>query len=166
MTNWTIELIAKKHRRDDFDCGDAELNEYLRRYARQNTRSGVSRTFVACPLGCEHVVGFYSLVVGSIDLKALPDPKRLPRFPVPVVHLARLAVDRAHQKQGLGGALLFDAFARSAEIADQAGVYTLTVDAKNPTTASFYKHHGFESLTDNDLHLHLPIATIRALLQK
>lgn len=166
MTEWTIQLIARKHRRGDFDCGDAELNEYLCRYARQNTRIGVSRTFVACPLGSEHVAGFYSLSVGSIGVEMLPDPGRLPRFPVPVVHLARLAVDRVHQKQGLGGILLFDAFTRSAEIADQAGVYTFTVDAKNDSAAGFYNHHGFESLTDDELHLHLPIATLRSLLTK
>ena len=112
----------------------------------------MSGTFVAGPVGSEHVAGFYSLSVGSIDVEMLPKPGRLPGFPVPAVHLARLAVERAHQKQGLGGILLFDAFARSAEIADQAGVYTFTVDAKNDSAASFYKHHGFESLTDDKLH--------------
>ena len=100
-----------------FDCGQPALNQFLHRFALTNQKSNSAQTYVCCQSGA--VVGFYSLVVGSVEpITAAPRVvKGMPQHPVPVMILARLAVDLQHQRVGMGRALLKDALKRTAQAA-------------------------------------------------
>lgn len=133
----------------DFDCGEQALNDYLRRYAGQDIKRGVARAFVASPEGQPGVVaGFYTLSASSIAAQTLPENlrKKLPRYPVPVALLGRLAVDHVFHGQGLGAILLADACQRVRAASQTLAVAALVVDAKSPAAASFYQHFGFGEL--------------------
>lgn len=133
----------------DFTCGEKALDEYLQRYARQDIKRGVARVFVASPVEQPQVVaGFYTLSAASIAAETLPDPlrKKLPRYPVPVALLGRLAVSLPFQGKGLGSILLADACKRVAAASETLAVAAIVVDAKSPRAAGFYKHFGFIEL--------------------
>ena len=116
-----VRKLAATDQVDAFDCGQAALNQFLQRYALVNQKANSAQTYVCCQ--GDVVVGFYSLAVGSVDPEAAPSRvmKGLARHPVPVMILARLAVDKEHQRKGLGQALLKDALLRTAQAADIAG---------------------------------------------
>lgn len=160
---WVIEVLRKEHVRKYFDCGEEPLNEYIKQFARSHAKKGISRTYVAVSPPSYHVVGFYSICAGSVEFHCLPSDKAnaLPRYPVPTAHLARLAVDRTAQKQGLGCMLLWDALERAMALADQIGICAVTVDALHNKARGFYLHYGFERLLDDPLHLFLMMETIR-----
>src|SRR5438046_2196767 len=108
-------LITAEHQLDAFDCGQASLDQYLKRFALTNTAAGTARTYVATLSGEHLVTGYYSLAAGSVEKAQVPErvAKGIPGHPVPVVLLARLAVDRRFQDQGLGKSLLRDALLRA-----------------------------------------------------
>ena len=118
---------------ESFDCGQPALNQFLQRFALVNQKSYSAQTYVCWHTGV--VVGFYSLTVGSAKpATAAPRVvKGIPQHPVPVMILARLAVDLGHQGVGLGKALLKDALKRTAQAADIAGIRALLVHAKDDT---------------------------------
>ncbi|MBN1346411.1 MAG: GNAT family N-acetyltransferase [Phycisphaerae bacterium] len=165
MSEWRIELLDKCHERDAFDCGEESLNAFLVTHAGQNARRDISRTYVAVPRESDAVAGYYTLSSGSVACRDLPDElaKRLPKYPVPIAHLGRLAVDKRFQGQGLGGILLVDALMRVGELADRIGIHAVTVYALNAKARHFYEAYGFLSLPDDGLHPFLPMATIRRL---
>lgn len=164
--NLTIQILTREHKRDGFDCGVPALNEFLQRHARQNQERNISRTYVATRLDDLRVVGFYSLTSSAIRYERLPEParRRLPRYPIPVVHLGRLATDVSMRGQGVGSVLLLHAFERVLQVADIIGIHAIEVTAKDDTARAFYQKFGFRSLPDNDLNLFLPVDTIRTLL--
>lgn len=129
---------------DAFDCGQAALNQYLKRYALFNQQANSAQTYVCCLGAC--VVGFYSLAVGSAAPQDTPSrvTKGLAKHPVPVMLLARLAVDVEQQGKGLGRALLKDALMRTAQAADIAGIRCLLVHAKDNAARQWYESWGFE----------------------
>ena len=132
-----------------FDCGETRLDEYLQRYATQDIKRGVARVFVASPTGHEQsVAGFYTLSAASIAAETLPETwrKKLPRYPLPVALLGRLAVSRQFQGQGLGSILLADACKRISAASQTLGVAAIVVDAKSAQAATFYQHFGFLAL--------------------
>ncbi|HEX8694731.1 MAG TPA: GNAT family N-acetyltransferase [Longimicrobium sp.] len=161
-----FEALARQHDRAAFDCGEPALNEFLRRHARQNQERNVSRTYVATRPEDLRVVGFYTLSSGAVGFERLPERvrRRLPHYPVPVVHLGRLASDLSVRGEGLGELLLFDAFRRAAAAADIVGVFAMEVVAKHDKARDFYVRYGFEAFEDNHLNLYLPMETIRRLL--
>ena len=164
--NWLIASLNRGHDRSQFDCGEPDLNEYLIRYARQNQDAGIARTFVAANKTCpERVLAYYSLSVGSIDKTNLPIniAKRLPRFPIPIVRLARLAVDRSAQGLGLGEDMLLDALQRCLRVESEVGILAVLVDAKHERARAFYERYEFETLPDQPLTLWLPVSAIRKL---
>lgn len=165
MSQWRIELLDKHHQREGFDCGEESLNSFLHTHAGQNARRDISRTYVVLPAESNVVVGYYTLSSGSVAFSSLPDAstKRLPKYPVPTAHLGRLAIDRRFQGQGLGGILLIDALRCVREAADRIGIHAVTVHALNAKAKRFYETHGFMNLRDDELHLFLPMATIREL---
>ena len=112
------------------------------------------------------MVGFYSLAVGSVDVKDAPSRvvKGLGRHPVPVMILARLAVDREHQRKGLGRALLMDALLRTAQAADIAGIRCLLVHAKDDAARRWYEAWEFEPSPTNSHHLFLMLKDLEAVL--
>lgn len=158
-----IEELHKKHDRAQFTCGVTSLDTFLHRYANQNRRADFSRTFVAVCKGQARVFGYYSISAGQIDLAHVEDAARYPNFPMPVVRLGRLAVDRSVQKKGLGEQLLLDALARTQRVATEMGIAAVEVHAIHEQAREFYTYYGFQTLLDDDLHLYLPIKTIRKL---
>ena len=158
-----VVALESGHDRTTFHSGSAALDHYFRQQVSQDIRRRVTACFIALTPEA-HIAGFYTLASASLLLADLPLSlrKKLPRYPtVPAVRMGRLAVDRAYRGQGLGGALLADALARTlhAEIA----AYALVVDAKDETAATFYRHHGFIRLPDSALTLFLPLATARGV---
>jgi GNAT superfamily N-acetyltransferase len=160
---WREEAIAKRHDRKNFDCGSAELNQYVRRYARQNHESGGAKTFVAvAPVEPARILGYYSISPGAIEFDKVPAPltRRLGRYEVPVFRLARLAVSLSTQGGGLGAALLLAAGARALSVAVEVGGVALAIDAKNERAATWYERFGAMRLLDDPTKLILPLATI------
>jgi GNAT superfamily N-acetyltransferase len=148
---------------DAFDCGQPALNQFLQRYALVNQKANSTQTYVSCLAG--KVVGFYSLAVGSVDPENAPARamKGLARHPVPVMILARLAVDRDHQGKGLGKALLKDALLRTLQAADIAGIRCLLVHAKDDAARQWYESWEFEPSPTDPYHLFLMLKDLKKL---
>jgi len=163
---WVIEPLGRGHDRASFDCGEPALNEFIRTLARRQQEKHVGRTFVAAPApGAKKVLGFYTISAGSIQFEHLPADvqERLPRYPVPVARLGRLAVDRSMSGQGLGAALLRDALLRVARLAStELGILGVVVDAKNDEACRFYEKYGFVRLPDHARTLFILTRTILA----
>ncbi|ESY59928.1 MULTISPECIES: acetyltransferase [Mesorhizobium] len=160
---WQEVPIGKQHNRAAFDCGDADLNTYLQRFARQSHESGGAKTFVAVTAkDPSHILGFYSLSPASIDFARTPAITRrgLGRYDVPVYRLGRLAVDRMIQGRGLGGGLLLAAGKRCMAVAKEVGGVALLIDAKSDQAAHWYEGYGAVRLDDAPLSLVLPFAAI------
>ena len=160
-----IEKLDKHHVVESFDCGSGPLNDFLRRFALLNQRAGGAQTYVAA-LG-ETVVGYYSLSTGSVIYDEAPERTRkgLARHPVPVILLARLAVDRGWQGKGLGAALLRDALHRVAGAADIIGVRAVLAHAKDDAARQFYEHFNFDPSPIEPLHMFLLVKEIAKLLK-
>jgi len=165
---WHEEPISKQHNREAFDCGDAALNDFLRRFARQTHEQGAAKTFVAVRDDDPTVVlGFYSLSSASIKFSSAPAviTRGLARHDVPVFRLGRLAVDTPLKRNGLGGQLLLFAGRRCIHAAQEVGGVALLIDAKNEGVASWYATYGALPLLDAPLSLLLPLATIQQALE-
>jgi len=159
---YRIEPLGIEHDRAAFDCEEPGLNDFLKRYARQNDQKGLGRTFVAVRPGDQKIYGYYTISSGSVHFDTIPE--KLPRYPIPVAHLGRLAVDRQAKGQGLGKALLADALKRILAVADQMGVYAVEVFALNEAARDFYIKFGFRPLLDDRQHLYMPMSFIRKQL--
>ncbi len=156
-----MPLDAAAHDRSSFACSSAPLERYLREQVTQDIRRRVAACFVALT-DEQRIAGYYTLASASLLLADLPPAtaKKLPRYPtVPAVRMGRLAVDQAHARQGLGGALLADALLRAARA--EIAAYALMVDAKDEAAAAFYRHHGFIALPDAPQTLFLPMVSVR-----
>lgn len=162
---WKIELLARDHERQPFDCGQASLNDFLKKHARQNAEKDVSRTYVLTLPPSPRVFGCYTICSGALRWEDLPTEaaKGLPKYPVPVVILARLAVDISQQGKRLGGDLLIDALRRIQRLAGEVGICAVVVDAIDERALNFYLKFGFQPLLDDELHLFMLLKTIRAL---
>ena len=135
--------LRDEHRVDTFASGEASLDEWLRKRARANQASGASRTYVVCE-GTE-VVAYYALASGAIAQAAVPGRFRLNMpDPIPVVVLARLAVDRSWQGRGLGRGLFRDAARRVVAAADTIGIRGIVVHAIAEEPRKFYLALGFD----------------------
>ena len=156
--------ISKKHERDGFDCEIEPLNTYLKRFARQNHENDISVTIVATDEGdSKTVLGYYSVSSGETAFNDLPTDigKKLPKYPVPIMRIGRLAVDKTQKGKGLGRELLVDALPRALKAADLMGVFAVVVDARNDAAKSFYKKYGFTEFKDKPMVLFIAIETIR-----
>lgn len=161
----SIEPLNSQHQREAFDCGEETLNRYLRQYASQHQKKNIGRIYVAVESGESRVLGYYTLANGSVAFESAPRAKGLPReYPIPVILLARLAIDRTMQGEGLGATLLFDALKRAAEVSQVSAAYAVIVDALHEKAKEFYLHYHFEESLDDPLRLFLPMHDIRALL--
>ena len=156
------EPIGAHHQVAVFDCGTPALNEYLARYALTNHQSGSAKTFVATT-DSHVVVGYYSLAASQVLYADAPSrlQKGVARNPIPVVLLARLAVEQTRQGQGLGPGLLKDAILRVLTAAKGIGVRALLVHAKDDKSKAFYLHYDFEPLPGYPLHLVLLLKDAR-----
>jgi GNAT superfamily N-acetyltransferase len=166
---WEEAPLAKQHDRTAFDCGDADLNIYLQRYARQNHDSGGAKCFIAAPAtAATRILGFYTLSPASLDYSRTPAvvKKGLDRCDVPVFRLGRLAVENNVRGRGLGGALLMRAAKRCMIVAQQVGGIALLVDAKNDHAAKWYAGYGAVPLLDAPLSLVLSFAVVADALKR
>ncbi|MFH1980506.1 MAG: GNAT family N-acetyltransferase [Pseudomonadota bacterium] len=159
-----IEKLRRDHRTEDFDCGRVELNRYLIRYAWPNQQAAAARTYVG--LAGSQIVGFYTLVVGEVKQDQAPDRiiKGLAKHPVPIMLLARLAVDRRWQEYGVGKALLKDAMLRTLQAADIAGIRCIAVHAKNDQAKAFYQHFDFIPSPTDPLHLFILLKDVKRMM--
>ncbi|MDX2221382.1 MAG: GNAT family N-acetyltransferase [Rhodospirillaceae bacterium] len=162
-----VEKLSASDVVADFDCGAPPLNEFLRRYALVNAAAGSAQTYVVRSSGAR-VVGYYSLAVGAVEPQSAPDRirKGLPRHPVPIMLLARLAVDRRDQGRGVGRALLKDALVRTAAAADIAGIRAVLVHAKDEAARRWYLGFEFEPSPTDPMHLFLLMKDLRAALAR
>ncbi len=156
-------LLNSVHDRATFDCGVEDMNRYLQQQAGQNARQNISRTYIATTSSAPaEIGGYYTLTLRSLGFQELPKEKRLPRYPIPLVHLGRLAVAVTQQGKRLGKLLLLDALDRAVAISDEAGGYAVEVVALDQQAAQFYAKYGFTPIDDeNPLHLYLTMQTIR-----
>lgn len=136
--------LTTSHRLDDYCCGEPVLDAWLQRRAMANQLRGASRTFVVTDRA-SRVYGYYAMAAGAVSAKmATGGVRRHMPDPVPILVLARLAVDQRAQGIHLGGALLQDAVGRSVSVAQNAGVRALLVHALNERAKAFYAHYGFQ----------------------
>ena len=159
-----IEKLDATHDTDEFDCGKEPLNRFLKRFALANLRAESARTYVVC-VG-RRVSGYYSLAVSAVEHSGVPARvgRGLARHPIPVMLLARLAVDRTQQGRGLGKALIKDGLLRTVEAADIAGIRALLVHAKDDEARAWYEALEFEPSPTDPCHLFLLMKDLRALL--
>ncbi|AZG78899.1 GNAT family N-acetyltransferase [Methylocystis rosea] len=166
---WEEAPLGKNHDRNAFDCGEDDLNVYLKRYARQNHESGGAKCFVATPRDAPaRILGFYTLSPASIEFSRAPAivTHGLGRYEIPVYRVGRLAVDRSVQGLGLGGRLLLRAAERCVTVAQEVGGVALLIDAKSDGAAKWYESYGALRLLDAPLSLVLPFSVVLEALKQ
>ncbi len=159
MTLYCIRAFDQAVETKTFRCGQTALDEYIRRYASQDIRRNVARIFVASPEDAQQrLAGYYTLSAGSVSCAELPAAlaRKLPRYPVPVALIGRLAVDAEFQGHGLGAILLADACRKIARASKTLAVAGIVVDAKDAAAATFYEHFGFQPMPGHADRLLLP----------
>jgi GNAT superfamily N-acetyltransferase len=164
MNPFKIEKLSREQSVDGFDCGSQLLNNFLHRFALANQQANGSQTYVGSGHGA--VIGFYTLVVSEVEIQLAPPRmvKGLARFPVPVMLLARLAVDLNWQGKGAGAGLMRDAMRRTLQAADIAGIRALVVHAKDADARKFYGHFGFADGFTDPLHLFVLTKDLKLLV--
>lgn len=166
MSGFVIERLSREHDLSEFDCANAALNEWLRKYAWANQQSDSVKTYVA--LDGNRVAGYYALTAGSVHKHESPQrvAKGLANHPIGVVLLARRAVDRSQQGKGLGKALLFDALSRVEEAAGIVGVRAVLVHAIDDAARRFYLHFEFEPSPVDPFQLLLLLKDLRRAIHE
>lgn len=157
-------LLAKSHDFLEFDCGNAPLNTFLVRHALANQANGSARTFVG--LDGNRVAGYYSLAVSSVAVGDAPErmAKGLARHPIPILLMARFAVDLSYQGQGIGQGLFKDALKRCLSVSRDAGVRAVMTHAKDDAAKAFYVKFGMLECPTNPLHLYMLLKDVEASL--
>jgi GNAT superfamily N-acetyltransferase len=156
-----VEKLRPDHPIENFDCGREELNLYLQRFAWQNQQAGAAQTYIG--LADDAVIGYYSLSVGHVAREEAPErlTKGLARHPIPIMLLARLAVDQRWQGQGVGKSLLKDAMLRTLQAADIAGIRAFAVHAKDDEARRFYMRFDFIPSPSDPMHLFVLLKDVR-----
>jgi ribosomal protein S18 acetylase RimI-like enzyme len=156
-----IELLdGRRHDRSAFSCGEPLLDRYLREQASQHHRDGIATTHVLVDDDQpSRIIGYYSLAAAQVLLTDLSDADRrgMPRYPVPAVRMARLAVASTEAKQGHGSRLLAHAVKRCLDLRLELGVRVLVVDALNESAVAFYESFGFRHTTSESRSLYLSL---------
>ncbi|MDQ2759665.1 MAG: GNAT family N-acetyltransferase [Actinomycetota bacterium] len=158
------EPLTPNHALEQFDCGRASLNQWLQRHALQAAAAGSARTYVIADSQQDRVVGYYALTAAGLEREAATARtiKGMPQYPIPVVLLARLAVDTSVTGRGLGAWLLRDAMSRTLTAAETIGVRAMLVHAIDNHARDFYLRHGLELSPTDPLHLMILIKDIAA----
>lgn len=157
----SIKEIRSKTVLKKFDCGTEVLNSFLVRYALKNDELGIGRTFIALD-DDDQISGYFTLATAQVAYKEIPEDYKvkLPKYPIPALRIARLAVSKDLQGKGIGKWLLAQAFTKIIQVADVTGLYFIIVDAKE-TSKSFYEHYGFQKFIDEDLFYFMLVDTVR-----
>lgn len=154
-------LDPARHDRSRFTCGVAVLDDYLKQFALQHSRKGISTVSVLVDTAQPGIVlGYYTLSAAQLDITglALADRHKLPRFPVPCFRMGRLACHKDWRGQGLGKVLVGCAVERCLEARKQVAAFALMVDAKDASAKAFYMHYGFTPCADAPMSLYLPLS--------
>ena len=161
----SAQLLNKNHDRASFDCGVEPLNDFLKKYALQNQKKDVGRTYVVLNED-GRIAGFYTLVFSGVSVEETTPrvASGLGRYPVPVILLARLAVDLREKGRGLGSGLIRDALLRAVSASDIAGLRAVVVHAKDKAAKEFYQRFGFEPSPHNENHLYMILSEVRKSL--
>jgi GNAT superfamily N-acetyltransferase len=159
----TVKHLDGSHMRQGFDCGNSRLNAYIQHLASQHEKRHIGRTYVLLHDPAPNILGFYTLAASSVAFAHMPETEKLPRYPVPVVKLAQLAVDRSIQGQGWGRYLLLDALSRAERISRDVAAYAVELDAIDNTARAFYQQFSFTSLNDDPNHLYCTMKKIAHL---
>jgi GNAT superfamily N-acetyltransferase len=162
------EPITFSHDVEAFDCGAEPLNNFLRHFALQNQAAGLAKTYVVCGGDTRQVIAYYSLCAGAVQRDQAPARivKGTPNHPIPVILLARLAVNTSLQGNGLGRHMMRDALMRCATVADQIGIRAVLVHAKSPRAAEFYAKYRFVPSPSDPFHLMLILKDLKALISE
>ncbi len=157
-----IEVLQAHHQKKSFNCGQDDLNKFIKQYASQHQKSGTSKTYVAIDDDTQQVRGFYCLSSTSIGFDGVDAvlTQRLPRYPLPGVVIGRFAVDQTAQGRGIGKVLLAHALKQVSKVAQIIGVNFIVIHAKDQKAMEFYQRFGFISLTSNPLTLIYPVSEI------
>ncbi len=160
----SVEKLRPNHPIENFDCGREALNRYLLRYAWANQEAGAGLTYIG--LVGDDAVGYYSLAVGEVTRDGAPErlTKSVARHGVPIMLLARLAVDLRWQGQGVGKGLLRDAMQRTLQAADIAGIRAFAVHAKDEAAKRFYEKFDFIPSPADRMHLFVLLKDVRRMI--
>ena len=161
----SIELLVAHHQRAGFDCGEPALNEFLQRQAGQLGRKGFGKTYVALAADGLAVAGFVTLSAGQVETQCLPAHLKLPRYPVPMLRIGRLAVDSRAQGQGTGRQLMAFALQLALDFSKSVGLYAVVIDAKDAKARAYYQAMGFTSTLDDPLCLYLPLSVLEKAIR-
>jgi len=142
-----------------FDCGNLELNKYFKEYAFNNDKNNIGKTFIMKER--HKIIGFYTLSSAQLEYRNLSHKlrKSLPRYPIPCIRIARLAIDKNYQRKGYGKILIKDALIRILSISRETGVYFVLVDAKKEAKG-FYERLSFEAMPNQQSTYIISIQTI------
>ncbi len=142
----------------DFDCGDDNLNIFLQRYAKQNDKNNIGKTFLC--FENNQLIGFVTLSTAQIEFGEIPtNYLKIPKYPIPAIRIARLAIDKRYQGQGFGATLLKFSLYRAILVSLKVGVKLVVVEAKEQSK-SFYERYGFVHLPNQKLTYVLPIESV------
>lgn len=156
-----IEALQRHHDKKTFDCGQIDLNRFIKQFALQHHKTGTSKTYVAIDQS-DVVIGFYCLSSASISFDQVDShlTYKLPRYPIPCIVIGRFAVNQGSQGQGIGKMLLAHALNQIKAVSQIVGISFVVVHAKDDKAAAFYKALGFIALSSQPLTLILPVSTI------
>ncbi len=159
-----VERLDRGHDITGFNCGNHELDHWLRQHALAAQAMDSARTFVLVTDAT--VLGYFSLTMGSVQRRDAPAKlvRGLPQYPVGVAILARFAIREDAQGQGLGARLLAHALRKVLVAAEAAAARLVVVDAVDDQAAAFYRRHGFIAVPEHPLRLYRRTKDIRASL--
>lgn len=159
-------LDSTKHSRENFSCGEPDLDSFLQKQASQSQGKSISATHVLLAAGDEanHIIGFITLVTANMPLSQWPMKKPTNKPEMPAILIARMAVDSRYQNAKLGRFLLLSAFNFASQVDQISGCHVIIVDAKNDKAREFYIKHGFEPLPTNEQRLIMPLSKAKKLL--
>jgi len=148
---WNFVNFDKKYNRTKFDCGNSELNDYLKTRISKDVERKANVPVYAVN-SADEVIGFYTLSSGSVQFENFPDnlKKKIAPYPVSIARVGRLAVDQSKQGKGLGKELLFHAIDRVEEVSKSIGIRAIVVDAKDKKAENFYQKYGFDYLQNSN----------------
>lgn len=157
-----FQKLSRQHDRKAFDCGVESVDRYLQQTSRQQGEKDLALTFVLLEReDSTEIIGYYTLLMSTVSCAVVP-AKGLPAHQdAPVVLLAQFGVDRRHQGHGHGKRLLYHALLQAREAARHVGCLAVVLDAVDVPAREFYIARGFRELTDDPMHLWLPMSSIR-----
>jgi ribosomal protein S18 acetylase RimI-like enzyme len=161
---WHIDRLDDlRHDLSAFKSGESSLDSYLKKHAANNDRADIGRTFVAVESGKTQVAGFFTVSAGSVRFDSIPDhiANRLPKYPIPTIHIGRLAVDLRFQRRGLDEVLLVESLRKASIAANVIGAHVVDMIALNDKAKRFYAKYGFTEMLDDPKHLFLPMSVAR-----